>query len=95
VRERSRIVLSPDAQRDIREALKWSRERFGERAAVRYRDLLKQALRDIAVEPQRPGSRDRPDLAQGVRTYHLYFSCTSAVAAPEAPQAALRNRDIF
>ena len=52
----------------------WSQERFGEHATGRYGDLLKQALRDIAADPERPGSKDRPDLARGVRTYHLFFS---------------------
>jgi toxin ParE1/3/4 len=69
-----RIVLAPSAQRDIREALKWSREKFGDRAAGRYGNLLKQALRDVAADPERPGSRERAELAQGVRTYHLFFS---------------------
>jgi toxin ParE1/3/4 len=52
----------------------WSQERFGERAAARYRGLLKQAIHDIAADPERPGSQARPDLARGIRTYHLYFS---------------------
>jgi toxin ParE1/3/4 len=69
-----RIVLAPAARRDIRDTLIWSEERFGERAASRYRELLKQALRDIAADPERPGSRARPELARGVRTYHLFFS---------------------
>jgi toxin ParE1/3/4 len=69
-----RIVLSPAARIDIRQALKWSQEKFGERTAARYRALLKQALRDIASDPERPGSRERPELAHGVRTYHLFFS---------------------
>jgi len=69
-----RIVLAPSARSDIREVLIWSQERFGEQAAERYRGLLKEALRDIAADPQRPGSRERPDLARCVRTYHLYFS---------------------
>ena len=69
-----RVVLAPAARKDIREALIWSQERFGERAAARFRELLKQALRDIAVDPGRPGSRERPDLARGIRTYHLMFS---------------------
>ncbi len=69
-----RIVLAPAAQTDVREALIWSQERFGERAAVRYRDVLKQALRDIAADPERPGSQERRELAPGVRTYHLFFS---------------------
>jgi toxin ParE1/3/4 len=77
---RRRVVLAPSARSDIREALKWSRERFGERAAVRYRDLVKQALRDIVADPERPGSQERPDLARGIRTYHLFFSRERAKA---------------
>lgn len=69
-----RIVLSPVARRDIREALTWSQERFGERAARRYGELLKQALYDVAADPERAGSARRPELARGVWTYHLYFS---------------------
>jgi toxin ParE1/3/4 len=69
-----RVVLAPPARNDIREALVWRRECFGEREAARYRDLLKQAIRDIAADPERPGSKDRPELACGIRTYHLAFS---------------------
>jgi len=38
-----RIVLSPAAQRDIRDVLQWSAKKFGEHAAARYQALLKQA----------------------------------------------------
>jgi toxin ParE1/3/4 len=69
-----RVVLAPAVRSDIRAALMWSQERFGQRAALRYRELLKQALRDLASDAERPGSKERPDLARGVRTYHLYFS---------------------
>ena len=69
-----RIVLAPAARSDIREASMWSQERFGDRAARRYRDLLKQALSDIAADPERPVSKQRPDLARGVRTHHLFLS---------------------
>jgi toxin ParE1/3/4 len=54
--------------------LKWSEEKFGSRAAQRYRALLKQALGDIAADPERPGSMERPELITGARTYHLRFS---------------------
>jgi len=69
-----RLVLAPRARADIREALFWSNERFGGRAAIRYRELIRQALHDIADDPERPGSRPRSDLGRGVRTYHLFFS---------------------
>jgi len=52
----------------------WSQERFGERAAARYRELLKQALRDIAFRSGALWIKERLDLARGVRTYH----CSSA-----------------
>jgi toxin ParE1/3/4 len=82
-----RVILAPAARRDIREALKWSEEKFGSRAAQRYRALLKQALRDIAADPERPGSTERPELSSGARTYHLRFSrdrarATGAVKNP-------------
>jgi len=78
---RPRIILAPAARRDIREALKWSEEKFGSRAAQRYRALLKQALRDIAVDPERPGSMERPELSTGARTFHLRFSRDRARAS--------------
>lgn len=71
---RLHVVLTPTARNDIREALIWSEERFGQSAATRYRNLISQALRDLATDPTRPGSLDRSELARGVRTYHLSFS---------------------
>ncbi len=47
---------------------------FGEAAALRYKTLIRQALRDIAADPERIGSVSRPDLAPGARTYHLRLS---------------------
>jgi len=75
------IILAPAALRDIREALKWSEERFGSRAAARYRSLLKQAFRDIGADPERIGSTERPELSSGARTYHLRFSRDRAGAS--------------
>lgn len=65
----------------------WSQERFGERAAARYRDLLKRALHDIAADAERPGSRERPELGRGIRTYHLFFSRDRA----RVPQGAVKR----
>ena len=75
-----RIVFSPSAQSDIDEALRWGHEWFGERAVQRYRILLRQALRDIAANPELAGSRARPEYAGGIRTYHLAFSRTRAAS---------------
>lgn len=91
-------VLSPAASSDIREALKWTVEKFGKRAAVRYRALLKQALRDIEADPQRPGVQERPELAEGVHTHHLRLSrdrARTAVGIVNTPRhfVIYRRRD--
>jgi toxin ParE1/3/4 len=71
----SRSSLAPAARQDIRDALRWSEQRFGESAAARYRALIKQAVRDIGADPERPDSKERPELMiKGARTYHLEFS---------------------
>ena len=72
----SRPSLAPAARQDIREVLRWSEQNFGETAAARYRALIKQAVRDIGADPERPGSKERPEIMiQGARTtYHLSFS---------------------
>jgi len=69
-----RILLSPAARQDIQDVLIWSVEKFGLSAAARYRALLIHALRDLEVDPLRPGSRTRAELHEGARTYHLAFS---------------------
>ncbi len=72
---RLKAVLSPEARRDIREALRWSETKFGPDARLRYESLIVQALRDIESDPLRPGSSARRDLTiEGVRTYHIGLS---------------------
>ena len=69
------VRITHTAQRDIKAILNWSRKEFGEAAAERYQALIKQALRDIGADPERPGSRERPEiLIEGARTYHLELS---------------------
>ena len=61
--------------RDVKAILNWSRREFGETAAARYKALIKQALRDIGADPERPGSTERPEIMiEGARTYHLWYS---------------------
>ncbi len=54
-------VLAPLARRDIRNILRWSEEKFGKAAALRYEDLLIQAIRDIEANPARPGTKARDE----------------------------------
>jgi len=67
-----RPSLAPAARQDVREVLRWSEQKFGLTAAARYRALLKQAARDIGADPERPGSKERPEImikARGLTTF--------------------------
>jgi toxin ParE1/3/4 len=74
-------VISPAAQRDIESILVWTQERFGLQGRLRYEALLLRAILDVVDDPQRSGSRARPDIAPAVRTYHLFFSRSRVSAA--------------
>jgi toxin ParE1/3/4 len=69
-----RYRLSAAAQADVVDILAWTQEQFGEAARLRYQALIVAALRDIAAQPDRPGSLDRPELGIGVRSWHLRSS---------------------
>ena len=77
-----KAVLSPEARRDLRDALRWSETKFGHDAQMRYEALIVQALRDIESESDRHGSIDRSEIMiKGARTYHIRFSRDRAKAA--------------
>jgi toxin ParE1/3/4 len=59
------------AEADILEILTRSQDIFGDIGRQRYEALLVRALRDIAEDPVRPGTIDRPELGNGVRSFHL------------------------
>lgn len=69
-----RYRLSQAAQGDVLGILAWTHEQFGEAARLRYERLIVVALRDVASQPDRPGSIARPKLGAGVRSWHLRLS---------------------
>jgi toxin ParE1/3/4 len=70
----ARFRLSPQAEQDVEAILAWSHRQFSDQARLRYEELLVQAIRDVADDPNRPGSLSRPELARGALTYHLRHS---------------------
>lgn len=69
------VLLSGPARRDIAAILRKSLSDFGLPASLRYNALILQALRDIGVNSNRPGSKEHPEIMlPGARTYHLAFS---------------------
>ncbi|GHU08688.1 plasmid stabilization protein ParE [Betaproteobacteria bacterium] len=70
----ARYRLSAAAQADLLDILAWTHEHFGEMARKRYETLVVAALRDISDQPERSGSIERPELGEGVRSWHLRMS---------------------
>ena len=69
-----RYRLSDAAQVDVINILAWTHKELGEVAQLRYQTLIVAALRDVAKQPDRPGSIARPELGAGVRSWHLRLS---------------------
>ena len=69
-----RYRLSDAAQADVIDILAWTQEQFAEAARLRYESLIVAALRDVATQPDRPGSIERSELGAGVRSWHLRLS---------------------
>lgn len=69
-----RYRLSEAAQGDVLNVLAWTHEQFGEAARLRYESLIVAALRDVASQPDRPGTLARPELGARVRSWHLRLS---------------------
>jgi toxin ParE1/3/4 len=69
-----RYRLSGSAKADIVKILAWTERQFGEAARLRYATLITAGLRDIYSQPARVGSIPRPELGEGVRSWHLNLS---------------------
>lgn len=77
------IRLSAMARADIANLLEQSLDRFGTAAQRRYERLLSAALKALLSDPDRPGAIERPELGDGVRSFHLrHVRRRSAVTRP-------------
>lgn len=68
--------LTHSAQADIVRILAWSEEEFGTDARNRYQALIATAIRDAASRADNVGHIDRPELGDGVFSWHLAQSRT-------------------
>lgn len=65
------LFLAPAARTDIVDALEWSVKNFGDTVRDGYEALIIVTIDLIRVDPTVLGSRERDDLATGMRTLHL------------------------
>jgi toxin ParE1/3/4 len=78
------LDLTEAARTDIAQILRWSASDFGEAARARYAALIATGLGELLSDPLRPASAARPELAAGVRTYHLRHCRRRATRGPGA-----------
>lgn len=65
------VRLTQSAQADIVDILAWSHEQFGAEARLRYEALIAGALRDVADRARGRDGTPRPELGEGVYSWHL------------------------
>jgi toxin ParE1/3/4 len=69
----TRFRLARRAQADISHILAASAEKWGVEAARRYAGLLTCAIRWVATEPDGRATRERAELAPGLRSLHVRY----------------------
>ncbi|MBV8567059.1 MAG: type II toxin-antitoxin system RelE/ParE family toxin [Methylobacteriaceae bacterium] len=84
--------LSRLAQADMAGILAASAERWGIEARRRYAAVLAAGIRKVAAEPHGSTSRERSELAQGIRSLHLRNVGTDIEAKVRRPVHVLYYR---
>lgn len=74
----ARYRLTQAAQADIMSILSWSQDQFGDEARQRYEALIAAGIRDAAAHSDDVGRTVRPELGEGVFSWHLAQSRTSS-----------------
>lgn len=73
--------LTQAADRDVVDLLRETARQFGRLQRTRYAELLERAVRLVAEDPERPGSRRRNDLAPEIRSFHVELAARRRGAA--------------
>lgn len=79
-----RYAISRSALADIARLSSWTNNHFGELIRTRYLSLLRQAFGELAANPLRLGSIERPELGTGARSYHIRYSRAQTAKASES-----------
>ena len=63
-----RLLLTAQAEREIRATLRFTASRWGAMEAESYRALISDAFAELLADPRSPRSRPREEIRPGVRT---------------------------
>lgn len=69
-----KVRYTRPADKDILNTLSNSIRLFGPKQAERYLAIIRAGAHALAEEPNRPASKARDDLGQGVRSFHLQLA---------------------
>jgi toxin ParE1/3/4 len=67
----ARFRLARPAERDLANILATSAARWGEEGRQRYAACLVTAMREVAERPAGPLTKDRPELGERLRSFHI------------------------
>lgn len=65
------VRLSATAEADFHDIIRWTFEKFGEKQARAYADVLSSAIGALADGPRPLGAQERVDIAPGIFTLHV------------------------
>ncbi len=65
------VDLTDLAENDFVDILSWTAENFGARQAGVYAEILRAAFKTLATDPSAGLSRQRDDIGEGFRTFHV------------------------
>jgi len=68
---RAKLRFSTRAVEDIDDVLAYTLTHFGEKKYQEYTELIRQALADIELGPDRQPAKSRPELHRDARTFHI------------------------
>lgn len=80
------LALTGPAREDLLEIRAYTLETHGRAAADAYDALLRQTFKDIRDDPYRPGSKDRPEIGENIRSFHTALSRKRASSDVKSPR---------
>jgi toxin ParE1/3/4 len=69
-----KLKIADQARSDMAHILQWSQDQHGSQAAIKYLQLIKLALQDILIKPDRLGVCLERLSPSSVSIYHLRYS---------------------
>ena len=81
-----KLSITDPARSDLIDIRRFTLNQYGRTTADAYGTLLKQAMRDIREDPFRPGSKERPEIGENIRSYRTALSRDRAASGIKSPR---------